>query len=301
MMRRVFDKPSGRVPRAALFLSGSGSNAVKLLEALKGQDKGAWSVAALATDRPLKSAARRIAAEFGLNDRLVELDIAEFYKARGESRVSLATPRGREIREEWTNALRAKLAPFAPDFGILAGFVPLSNITGDFPCLNVHPGDLTYERDGRRLLVGLHTIPIELAIAEGLKSLRSSVILAQPYTGSGSDEMDSGPVLGVSRQVSIDFQDFKLDELLSIMKARPERRPPGGFGDELEKLASRNQDILKEQGDWTVFPPVVRAFAEGRFAVDESGGLLWLDASGSWKSVKTMEFGGGSSRELPRA
>lgn len=300
MMRSVFDKPSGRAPAAAIFMSGSGSNAVKMLQALNGPDKGIWSVAALVTDRPVKSAARRIAAEFGLQDRLVELDIAEFYKECGETRVSLATPRGREIREEWTNTLRAKLAPFKPDFGILAGFVPLSNITGDFPCLNVHPGDLTYERDGRRLLVGLHTIPVELAIAEGLDSLRSSVIIAQPYTGSGSGEMDSGPVLGVSRQVEIDFQGQSRDSLLALMAARPQRRPPGGFGDELEKIASLNQDLLKERGDWTVLPPVVRAFAEGRFAVDAAGGLLWRDGQGRWQEVKTVEFGGPMPLEIPR-
>ena len=281
-------------------MSGSGSNAIKLLEALNGPDKNVWSVAALVTDRPLTSAARRIASDFGLLDRLIELDIAQFYKDKGESRVSLATPRGREIREEWTNALRKALSPFAPDFGILAGFVPLSNITGDFPCLNVHPGDLTYEKNGRRRLVGLHTIPIELAIAEDLNTLRSSVILAQPYTGSGSEEMDSGPVLGISQEVPIDFQGLSRDELLAAMCRRPDKRPAGGFKDAMEKVASHNQDRLKERGDWTVFPPVVRAFAEGRFALDEKKKLLWLDGKSTAIPVKTVEFGNGVPRPIKR-
>jgi hypothetical protein len=233
--------------------------------------------------------------------RLVELDIAEFYKARGEARASLATPRGRELREEWTDALRAALKPFAPDFGVLAGFVPLSNIVGDFPCLNVHPGDLTFEKNGRRLLVGLHTIPIELALAEGLRSLRSSVILAQPYSGSGSEEMDSGPVLGVSPEVAADFQGNSLESLLALRDARPAQRPPGGFKDALEALAALNQERLKERGDWTVFPPVVRAFAEGRYALDAKGALLWLSGDGAWLPVKTVEFSSSGARPLPRA
>jgi folate-dependent phosphoribosylglycinamide formyltransferase PurN len=298
MTQSLFDRPLGRVPRAAIFLSGSGSNAIKLLEAISGPDKGSWELAALVTDRPQKSAASRIAARFGFEDRLVELDIAEFYRQRGEPRVSLATPFCRRLRETWTNALRAELKPFAPDFGILAGFVPLCNIAADFPCLNVHPGDLTYERNGRRLLVGLHTIPIEMAIEEGLNFMRSSVIVAQPYRGDGADDMDSGPVLGVSRPVEIDFMGKSREELMALLSIRPQQRPPGGYRDLMEKVASHNQDRLKERGDWTVFPPVVKAFAEGRFAKDEKGSLLWRDDSGSWIPVKTVEFGEGRCKPL---
>ncbi len=298
MKSSIFAKASSRdIPRAAIFLSGSGSNAIKLLESLRGPAKGAWTVAALATDRPKTSAAAAIAARFGLSDRLVELDIAEFYKERGETRVSLATEKGRSIREEWTASLRRKLAPFAPDFGVLAGFVPLCNIAGDFPCLNVHPGDLTYEKDGRRVLAGLHTIPIENAILEGLDSLRSSVILAQPYTGSGDEEMDSGPVLGVSRPMPIDFHGHERAELLEAYAKRPERRPPGGFKDVMAEVAALNQDALKEHGDWTVLPPVVEAFAKGRYALDEAGTLLWACEDGDLK-VKTVEFGAGAARPV---
>lgn len=96
-------------------------------------------------------------------------------------------------------ALRELVLPWKIDFGVLAGFVPLCNITADLPCLNVHPGDLTVETDGRRILAGLHFKPVETAILAGHPALRSSVILAQPFEGSGEAEMDSGPVLGVSR------------------------------------------------------------------------------------------------------
>ena len=52
-------------------------------------------------------------------------------------------------------ALITTVATFLVSLGILAGFVPLTNLTSDFPCLNVHPADLTVTApDGRRLLAG---------------------------------------------------------------------------------------------------------------------------------------------------
>ena len=275
-------------------MSGSGSNAEKILEFKAEHPGGAWNPAVIVTDAPLKSRAREIAEHQGLP--LIELDIREFYKERGESRMSLMSERGREIREEWTDTLRNMLKPFDVDFGILAGFVPLTNITADFPCLNVHPGDLTVEKEnGMRLLVGLHTIPIEIAMLNGFTSLRSSVIIAQSYTGAGG-EMDTGPILGISTPVEIDFQEYSLDQLKEIAAQRPDSRPVGGYKDQLEDLAKHNQELLKQGGDWVVFAPVVEDFAAGKFACDENGGLNVLE-NGEWSPIKTIEYGT-DSREL---
>lgn len=285
MMRELLSCPGK--PSACIFMSGSGTNAAKLLE----YASNTWDVSVIVTDAPLKSRAREIAAKYNLP--LVELDIAEFYRERGEPRVSLMTENGRKIRGEWTNALRKKLETYKIDFGILAGFVPLSNITGDFPCLNVHPGDLTYEKDGKRFLVGLHTVPIERAILEGHSHLRSSVIIAQPYTGAGG-EMDSGPIIGISPAVPVDMMGFTPDVLRKISEARPARRPPGGFADNLEKVAEHNQQLLKENGDWVVFPRAVEDFAMKKFAVDGDGSLLYRSGP-SWKKIKTIVYSTDSS------
>ncbi len=264
---------SGRKPRAAIFLSGGGSNAERLLGGLRDAGKhAAWECAALVTDAPATSRAAELARTFGVP--LVANDIREFYKAGGEARVTLATPKGRELREGWTRELRGQLAPHKPDFGILAGFVPLTNLTGDFPCLNVHPGDLTYLKDGQRWLVGLHTFPIERAILEGLNELRSSVIVALPYTGSGGD-MDNGPILGLSPAVPVTLGGKPLEYWREQAAQRPAQRPAGGWKDELEALAAVNQNSLKEGGDWVVFPKTVEAFARGLYARDEKGGLLF--------------------------
>ena len=283
---RKFIEAKGVMLNGALFVSGSGSNAEKVLAyELSGAERR-WNPALLVTDAPGKSRAGEIASAFGLP--LVALDIREFYRERGESRVSLATEKGREVREEWTCELRRLVQPYGIAFGILAGFVPLTNITGDFPCLNVHPGDLTVEADGRRILVGLHTVPVEKAILGGFSSMRSSVIIAQPYTGSGG-EMDSGPILGVSGEVEIDLGGHELCELEAIASARPGARPPGGYKDLLEEIAAVNQTTLKEKGDWIVLPRVVRDFAGGRFALGD-GDILNYCTGGKWIGVKTVEY-----------
>ncbi|OGV53466.1 MAG: hypothetical protein A2X45_24335 [Lentisphaerae bacterium GWF2_50_93] len=274
-------------PSAAIFMSGSGSNAEKLLESIGSTGTPSWRASLIFTDAPMKSRAAEIAAKFKVP--FLSLDILEFYRKRGESKVSLATENGRGIREEWTGEIRKLIVHHEVDFGILAGFVPLTNITSDFPCLNVHPGDLTVEENGRRILVGLHTVPIETAIIRGYDSLRSSVIVAQTYTGRGG-EMDSGPIIGVSSKVKIDLKNVGIDEILGVYRARPAQRPVGGYRDLLEEIAKHNQELLKRDGDWTVFPSAVRDFASGKFSYDENGSLFY-SAENGWKKIKTVEYG----------
>lgn len=289
--------PAGRNPRAVLLLSGSGSNAERLLAAAAA-GQAPYDIAALVTDNPEGSRAGRLGAAFHVP--VVACDIRAFYRAGGETRVTLATPLGRQLREQWTDELRRQIAPFQPDFGVLAGFVPLTNLTGDFPCLNVHPGDLTWLKDGRRHLVGLHTIPIERAILEGLGELRSSVIQALPYTGRG-DDMDNGPILGLSPAVAPDLLGHSLGELRDTAAARPVQRPPGGFKDVLEQVAAHNQERLKQGGDWVVLPPTVAAFARSLYGRDAAGGLCHRSApDAAWQPVETVVYGEGAPRLRPR-
>ncbi len=288
--------PSGTLPKAAMFLSGSGSNAQEILRRLSAESAPSFQVACLVTDAPTTSRANELGKLYNLP--VVAEDIREFYHARGETRVSIMTPKGQEIREEWTNALRTKLAPYGVSFGIFAGFVPLTNLTADLPCLNVHPGDLTYRKDGQRYLVGLHEIPVERAILEGLDWLRSSVILATPVTGKG-DDMDGGPLLGISRPMEMVIPEAQLAEFKAIAAARPPRRPAGGFKDALESFASERQSDLKEAGDWVVFYPVLKDFAADRYYVDKKQGKLYFrQGNGNFLPIQTVQYGKDGSREL---
>ncbi|HJO94585.1 MAG TPA: hypothetical protein QF753_14395 [Victivallales bacterium] len=264
--------PEKEIENAAIFISGSGTNAENILN-LKEENKNSnWKPCVIVTDAPLKSRAKEIADKYKIP--FIVHDIRQFYKNNGETRVSILTDKGREIRKKWTDELRIMLSPYNIDFGILAGFIPLCNIMADFPCLNVHPGDLTITNNNRRLLVGLHTVPIEAAILNNYSYLRSSVIVAQPYTGKGGN-MDSGPILGISGKVNIDLNNIPLDELKIIAAKRPLKRPIGGYKDLLEKIAENNQNTLKENGDWVVFPKVIDDFAANKFAYDDDEKLYF--------------------------
>ena len=278
-----FESPS--VPSAIIFMSGSGTNAVKLLES---PDCGKlWKCSAIVTDRVKGCRAKEIADRF--NVPYILHDIFQFYKDHGSESISVATERGMELRNLWTDELRKKIADIPHDFGLLAGFVPLSNIVGDFPCLNVHPGDLTIEKDGVRLLAGLHSGPVETAILEKHPALKSSVIIATPYI-PGEKNVDAGFILGVSDPVAVELPEgVTLEQLHECKKNRVK-----GRDDLLGKIADEHIDRLKEGGDWKLFPAVTAAFTQGRYAYSEDNTLLWRCDDGIYRKVKTVLFENGT-------
>ena len=282
-MSKFFIKKTEKKPRAAIFLSGNGSDTEKILsDFAEHQEQRHWIPAVLVTDRPKTSRAAEIAGKYGLP--LVEHGIAAFYRSHGSDKVTVATPEGRRIRELWTAALLERLRPFDLDFAVLAGFITLTNIAAVLPCLNVHPGDLTYEKDGRRLLTGLHTVPIELAILEGLDHLRCSVILVRPFSGK-ADEVDSGHILGISEKMPVDLQGHSMEELRTVFRSRTHAHCHGANHDILSELANYNQERLKSAGDHIIYPRVIEDFAAGIFSESDSGALLWRD-----QPVKTVEY-----------
>ena len=267
-------------------MSGSGSNAEALIAFERLVEACSYHIAALVTDAPETSRAREIAAAAGLP--LVEHDIRKFYLEHGEESTKLDSPHRRELRDLWSDELYKKIMDFSPSFACFAGFIPLSNIASRIPCLNVHPGDLTRcDSEGRRIYAGLHVLPVERAILNGEKSLRSSVILVQPYTGDGEKEMDAGPVLGVSVPVAIDTRGLSLEELETVKNGRPK-----GVRccDVLRQSALEHIEKLKTAGDHVVFPRVVSDFAAGAFVTDEDGGLFYHG-----EKVVSVEY----SAELP--
>jgi len=282
------DLPPEQKPNLAIFLSGTGSNAEKMLE--DAALRNSVNVVVLVTDAPEKSRAQEIAAQHDLP--VVALSIREFYRQHGLNTISLATEAGRLVREEWTDTLRKMLENYQIDFAVLAGFEPLSNITRDYPCLNVHPGDLTkLDSSGNRCYVGLHSRPVEKAILSGEKSLRSSVIIARPFTDASKD-MDNGLLLGISQPMAIDFGGLELEDLKNIYAARQGKKPAGGWQDELEKLALRSQNALKICGDHQILPKVVCDFARRCFAV--KGSQLYYRAN------PDAEFAPSDAREYPQ-
>lgn len=284
MIAPCFEPAAGEeLPRAAILLSGAGSNADALLR-YSSEHRVPFRPVALATDAPRDSAAAEIAARFRLP--LVTHDIRAFYARYGETTIRLDTPRRREIRDLWSEALREKLAAFRPDFVLLAGFVPLTNLNRHLPCLNVHPGDLTIEDEsGRRLLAGLHYLPVERALLRPFPALRSSVILTRPF--SGADDIDAGPVLGISPPLPVDLEGETVESLRRIADGRG--APP--YRDRLREIAAHNIERLKKAGDHIVFPRAAADFAAGCFGVDEAGALHYRrDRSAPWLGIRTVEY-----------
>ena len=267
--------------KAVVLMSGTGSNAEALLEYSRNNDCS-FEISAIFTDRPDRCRAAEIGRNF--NVEVLSCDIFEYYRNHGEKGIALINERRNHLRDQWTLEVEKVIdnAGYRPDFLLLAGFEPLCNITGDFVCLNVHPGDLTVERNGKRFLNGLALKPIELAILEEFPCLKSSVIIAQPYTGKDED-VDSGPILGISLPMPTDLMGHTLDELRAADAARPVKRPKG-HTDILHEVADHNQDLLKKCGDHVIFPRVADDYAKGLFEF-RSNRIFYKS-----NPVKTVEY-----------
>ncbi|MBR7130803.1 MAG: DUF2062 domain-containing protein [Lentisphaeria bacterium] len=263
-------------------MSGAGSNAEVLLQSFAGGDTAVCAV--LFTDAPDSSRCIEIGKKYDVP--VESLDIRKFYSERGEDDIRLNSEHRRHIRDLWSEEVWKKLQPYGCDFLVFAGFVPLTNLAGNIPCLNVHPGDLTVEAGNRRIYAGLHYEPVERAILDGRDALRSSVILVQNYSGNGRKDLDGGPVLGISEPVPVDLAGFTLEKLQEIKAART----PGCRDDQLRMVAGKNIDRLKEHGDHVVLPQTVKYFASGRYGINDSGVLCLQGDNGIWKPVKTVEF-----------
>lgn len=284
--RNFFKFSSDSSAKTAIFVSGSGTNAEKILNFWKENlDSCSFTPVCIVTDRPGRCRADELAKTYNLP--LFAEDINEFYKSKGLESISLAKEEGRKVREEWTAALYSKIEPLNVDFGIFAGFIPLTNITDHFPCLNVHPGDLTVCEDGERLLTGLHTVPVHKAFKSGLDHMRSSVIVACAYEESGSG-MDEGIVVGISQEVPFNYMGKSEEYWQQELANRPDKRPQGGWKDTYQDFLSHNQEQLKIHGDWVVFPQVVNDFAAGKFA--HIGDKLFYKSGLSWLPVSIIEY-----------
>ena len=285
--KEFFKNASGKPAGVVIFLSGSGTNAEKILDLHRSSADCPFTPLCLVTDHPLKSSAAKLGEKYGLE--VIAHDIKEFYRSHGLTTISLATPEGCEVRQKWTDSLYEKISHFDIDFGIFAGFTALTNITRHFPCLNVHPGDLSICDDsGRRLLTGLHTQPVLKAVKLGLDEMRASVIIACAYEKEGK-AMDEGVLVGLSPEVMIDWQEHDHDYWLDQISSRPSKRPKGGWQDEVQQFLSHNQEELKVGGDWIVLPKVVNDFARGLFAHLE--GDLFYKMNNKWHPVEFIEYG----------
>jgi folate-dependent phosphoribosylglycinamide formyltransferase PurN len=246
-IRPIFNpEEKGRPMRVAAFMSGSGSNIIKLLDTEKklreAKGQSPYNVIFIFSDRSDGTCqGEKIAYENSLP--YFSYDIRSFHRIRGLKRTVL-TEQGLSARKEYDSVAANLLEAFAIDVVALGGYMSFTTINR---CINVHPADLSKTGpDGKRVYVGDQAVLD--AIFAGETTLRSSTL----WTDQG---VDSGPLLMVSDPLYV-----KLPKPFEEIKNNR---------DTLIKIANDHQERLKEIGDWIILPQTITMIAEGRFAFDE--------------------------------
>ncbi len=246
-IKPIFDPERKGLPmRVAAFMSGSGTNIIKLIqrekELRKGRGSSPFHVEFIFSDRSDgECRGEEIACENGIP--YFSHDIRTFYRLRGLKK-GILDPAGLSARKEFDSVAAKLVRAFDIDIIALGGYMSYTTLEG---CINVHPADLSITApDGKRKYVGDHAV-LE-AIAAGESVLRSSTLL----TDKG---VDTGPLLMVSEPLPVRLP-LPLEQLL-------------GDRGRLLKVAQEHQERLKEIGDWKIFPSTIEMIARGLFGIDK--------------------------------
>jgi folate-dependent phosphoribosylglycinamide formyltransferase PurN len=252
----IFDPEQHQSPmRVAAFMSGSGTNIMRLLDhekALRARDdRSPFETVFIFSDRSDGgSAGEKIALENSLP--YFSYDIRVFHARRFLKR-SVANEEGLAARRVYDRVAETLVKAFHIDVIALGGYMSYTTLGR---CVNVHPADLSLlDSRGNRQYVGDQAV--HDAIYAGEQALRSSTL----WTDDG---VDTGPLLMVSDPLPVTLPE-PLEDLV---------RDRGRF----EQVVDHHQEQLKEAGDWKIFPRTIELIARGRFAFD-SQGQVYLDGS----------------------
>ncbi len=192
MLTPLHNPAQGRL-RVIGYASGSGNTLWKAYETQKRMEEMTgdcpFEVVGLFSD-DLHSKAVAYAKQVGLP--YAAIDIRAFYKERG---VPL---KDREVRAAYDAAALEQIRAFGGDCVLLAGYVWATTdiVADEYMMINVHPADLTIEREGRRAFAGANGVGDTLAA-------REPAICATAHLAT--KEIDGGPILIVSERVPIDY------------------------------------------------------------------------------------------------
>lgn len=180
--------------RVVGFCSNSGNTLWKALELQKQLELQAGScsfeVIGMFCDDPFAKC-MTTAKKLGIPAACI--DIKAFYEQHG------ALSSDMSIRKEYDATVLQLLEAFHPDIIILAGYVwaVTEEILNFYPIIGVHPGDLTYQENGKRLLAGANGV--KAAFRFNRNELRASSFIV-------TTELDNGPLLITSPAVSVDYE-----------------------------------------------------------------------------------------------
>ncbi len=279
-------QPRSDPMRLAIFMSGSGTNAKRIIEKYitdRDRHNVSFEPVLIFTDNP-KSAAFRIATQDYEKDGVVlsfsTSDIGTFYDKQPNN----PSLNDKVVRALYDQEQVEMLRETGVDAIALAGYdwVVTSAICDHFLTVNVHPGDLrVIDATGKRKFTGLGWVPSAKAILAGKKNLHSS--LHQVTSG-----LDAGPLLYVSSPVELPSSVLSLEsraELLGeatslrdVIQFEKEYSPSAtemGHRFPIYAVAKLCQEQLKIYGDWKIFPETIDALARGKYTRNETGQIYF--------------------------
>jgi len=254
----IFDPSVGHKMRVALFISGSGTNGLRIIEKSKVLDSNFVVTLVFSDIRDTRvrrngskmSMAKEIAGEYGIAYECV--DIRDFYKERGLKRTDLS------IRPDFDRLVIESLRGHDIDLLVNAGYMSIMTpvLLAEYPgrMVNVHPADLSIMDCEKRKYVGIHVV-------------RDAILAREQFIYSTThivrEEVDGGEMLVISAPVPV-LLDVPLETLADDKKL-------------MNSIVSEHQTRLKEEGDWVVLPMTVQMISEGRFAIGDDG--VYLDGN----------------------
>ncbi len=263
----------------ACFISGSGTNYRAIVS---GNPEHNYIVF---TNRP-DCGGTAIARENG--HEVVELShipyLRQARKRFGPGKVPRNCPERVEYEREVCRLIEGRIGK-QPDLICLAGYDQWNTdwmVDRYYPrLLNIHPGDTSKGYDG------LHWIPSAKAILAGDEVLRSTLFFVDKGEDTGPVLVQSGPLNIARTLLKIESETNeglpqKLETVTSFamadeIKTYDEFKEKAG-ADLLEMLGDicgRLQDVLKEAGDWEIYPLAVARIAGGNVEID--GRTVYLD------------------------
>lgn len=274
--------PDEKPMRLAIFMSGTGTNAEKIIEVyLQQRDAGtpSFEPVVIVTDNAQSRAYELARGKYhsrGFTPHFSHESLGLFQRQR-------AGKPEMEVREAYDQQHADLLKNLAIDAIALAGYawVITEPLWDGFLTVNVHPGDLRRKsEEGKPLYDGLGWVPSAKAILNGDTEVYTTVHLV---TG----ELDSGPILAVSEPQPVPEEVLALkDRMVLLGKARSLRdvrrfiREHPEISDDalaeqfpIYKHARDCQERLKVNGDWRIFPQAINDIARGRYARDQKGVL----------------------------
>jgi len=247
-LTQLYDPTKG-VMNIAGFMSGSGTNLKKIIETEQflqfKKVRSSYHVAVIFTDNA-ESNASKLGRDY--NIPVIMHDIKAFYKSRDKPLKDL------DVRKEFDMETAKALSVYNISVGAFAGYMSIvtAPLIDSLLCVNVHPADLTIMDGAKRKYTGAHAV--RDAILAGEKQLRSTTHILE-------ERVDYGTILMVSKPLQV--------------------RLPAGFDKNdknlVDKVAAMHQNILKEEGDWVIFPKTLRYLANGKYSKDEMGNLYFDD------------------------